>query len=189
MTGERGHYEVAAGRDATPYLRALEQFAHGVGLIPEQIWDAPDLPERHFRCGGPTNAAVPLVWAHSEYVKLCRSQAEGKVFDVIEPVRDRYVTGNARGEPIEIWKFNRQIASIPVGTPLRIQAGAPFQLRWTSGDWQDSTQVASRSTGVGIEFVDLAPNDRAAIRFMFFWVEENRWEDESYMVEVRGGDR
>jgi glucoamylase len=185
MTGERGHYEVAAGRDATPYLRALEKFAHGVGLIPEQIWDAPDLPARHFRCGGPTNAAVPLVWAHSEYVKLCRSHAEGKVFDVLEPVRDRYVTGNARGKPIEIWKFNRRVTSIPAGTLLRVQAGAPFQLRWTSDDWQDSTQAASTPTGVGIEFVDLAPSERAAIRFTFFWVEENRWEDDSYAVEVR----
>jgi glucoamylase len=39
LTGERGHYEIAAGRDPGPYLRALENFAQGVGLIPEQIWD------------------------------------------------------------------------------------------------------------------------------------------------------
>src|SRR5207253_8812022 len=29
LTGERGHYEIAAGRDAGPYLRALEPFAQG----------------------------------------------------------------------------------------------------------------------------------------------------------------
>jgi glucoamylase len=121
-------------------------------------------------------------------VKLCRSQAEGKVFDVIPPVRDRYVTGNARGKPIEIWKFNRQITWIPTGMQLRIQASAPFQLRWTSDDWRDATQMTSTSTGVGIEFVDLVPGERAAIRFMFFWVQENRWEDDSYAVEVRGTD-
>jgi glucoamylase len=45
LTGERGHYEIAAGRDPGPYLRALEN-AQGIGLIPEQIWDSPDIPAR-----------------------------------------------------------------------------------------------------------------------------------------------
>jgi glucoamylase len=177
---------VAAGRDATPYLRALEGFAHGIGLIPEQIWDEPDLPERHFHCGGPTNAAVPLVWAHSEYVKLHRSQAEGKVFDMFDSVRDRYVTHRTRRDPIEVWKFNRRIPAISEGTLLRIQAASPFRLRRTIDGLEHSTEVASTATGVGIEFVDIAPLDReTVIRFTFFWVEEDRWEDESYSVEVR----
>jgi glucoamylase len=59
--GERGHYEIAAGHDPAPYLRALENFAQGIGLIPEQIWDAPDMPSHFFHFGGPTDAAVPLV--------------------------------------------------------------------------------------------------------------------------------
>ena len=84
LTGERGHYEIAAGGDAGPYLRAMERFAPGIGLIPEQIWDAPDLPSRHLRFGGPTGAALPLLWAHAEYVKLQRSAADGKIFDLIE---------------------------------------------------------------------------------------------------------
>ena len=67
LTGERGHYELAAGRDAIPYLRTLESFAVGIGLIPEQIWDQPNKPEMLLRCGGPTDAALPLVWAHAEY--------------------------------------------------------------------------------------------------------------------------
>jgi glucoamylase len=187
LTGERGHYEVAAGRDATPHLRALEGFAHGIGLIPEQIWDAPDCPERHFRLGGPTNAAVPLVWAHSEYVKLYRSQAEGKVFDLMEPVVDRYVLGNRRSKAMDVWKFNRRIETIPTGTLLRIQAASPFRLRWTANEWQSVDDVASTSTGVGIEFIDIMPAPQSApIRFTFFWVQENRWEDERHSVEIRG---
>jgi glucoamylase len=47
LTGERGHYGIAAGRDSGPYLRALENFSQGIGLIPEQIWDGPDLAARH----------------------------------------------------------------------------------------------------------------------------------------------
>ena len=49
LTAERGYYELAAGRDPGPYLGALENFSSGIGLIPEQIWDAPDLQSRHLR--------------------------------------------------------------------------------------------------------------------------------------------
>jgi glucoamylase len=70
LTGERGHYEMAAGRDATHYLRAMENFSQGMGLMPEQIWDGPDPPNHYLRFGGTTDAAMPLLWAHSEYVKL-----------------------------------------------------------------------------------------------------------------------
>jgi len=183
LTGERGHYEVAAGRDATLYLRTLERFAHGIGLIPEQVWDEPDLPERHFRRGGPTNSAVPLVWAHSEYVKLHRSQEEGQVFDMIDPVRDRYITHREPRDPMEVWKFNRPIPAIAAGTRLRIQAASPFWLRWTADEWQSSTIVESTPTGIGVDFVDIMPHQQQTrIRFAFFWVHEDRWENESYTV-------
>jgi hypothetical protein len=72
-------------------LRALENFSQGIGLIPEQIWDGPDLAARHLRFGGATNAAVPLLWAYSEYVKLHRSAADDRVFDFVEPAYERYV--------------------------------------------------------------------------------------------------
>jgi glucoamylase len=64
LTGERGHYEIAAGRDPLPYLRALEDFSQGIGLMPEQIWDGPDLPP-YLCLGRSTDAAMPLLWAHS----------------------------------------------------------------------------------------------------------------------------
>src|SRR5713101_4374514 len=43
LTGERGHYELAAGRGAERYIRAMESFATPTQLLPEQIWDRPDL--------------------------------------------------------------------------------------------------------------------------------------------------
>ena len=51
LTGERAHYELAAGRDVTPYIQALEGFSSQGGMLPEQIWDAPDLPERGLLLG------------------------------------------------------------------------------------------------------------------------------------------
>jgi glucoamylase len=187
MTGERGHYEIAAGRDAGPYLRALENFSVGIGLIPEQIWDAPDVASRYLRLGGPTGSAQPLLWAHAEYVKLHRSAADRKVFDLIEAAYDRYVRGNGQRRPLEVWKFNRQVRTIEAGTILRIQASSPFLLHWTTDYWQHSTDAKSKPTAIGIEFVDIpVPQQEAApIRFTLFWTEENRWEEKDYAVKVR----
>jgi glucoamylase len=187
MTGERGHYEIAAGRDAGPYLHALENFSVGIGLIPEQIWDAPDVASRHLRLGGPTGSAQPLLWAHAEYVKLHRSAADGKVFDLIEAAYDRYVLGNGKRRPIEVWKFNRQVQMVESGSILRIQASSPFLLHWTSDDWQHSTDTRSNGTAIGLEFADIPipQQQETPIRFTLLWMEENRWEGKDYAVKVR----
>src|SRR5207244_1298687 len=90
LTGERGHYELAAGRDVLPFLRALEGFATSTGLIAEQVWDEPDRPEIHMFRGRPTGGAMPLLWAHAEYIKLVRSAVEGRMIDLVPEVTDRY---------------------------------------------------------------------------------------------------
>ena len=40
LTGERGHYELAAGRDPQAFIAAMENFANQGGMITEQLWDA-----------------------------------------------------------------------------------------------------------------------------------------------------
>ena len=96
LTGERGHYELAAGRDVGPYVRAIERFATAAGLLPEQVWDAPDRPEARMQLGRPTGAAMPLMWAHAEYIKLLRSARDGQVFDRIPSVVERYQGSQAQ---------------------------------------------------------------------------------------------
>src|SRR5207245_7560548 len=108
LTGERGHYELAAGRGAERYIRAMESFATNTRLLPEQIWDRPDLPTSLLFHGRPTGAAMPLMWAHAEYIKLLRSAADGQVFDLIPEVADRYLHPHQR-LPLEVWKLNRQV--------------------------------------------------------------------------------
>ena len=120
---------------------------------------------------------MPLLWAHSEYVKLQRSAADGKVFDRIDAAYDRYVAGSFERNAIEVWKFNRQVQMVPAGTLLRIQANSPFLLHWTSDEWQTSTDTRSTATTLGIDFADIqVPHQDRPIRFTFLWTEENRWE-------------
>ena len=46
LAGERAHYELAAGRPqaAEDLLRVMELSTEGGRLIPEQVWDADDIP-------------------------------------------------------------------------------------------------------------------------------------------------
>ena len=81
LTGERGHYELAAGRDPMPFIRAMENFANSGGMITEQLWDTDDLPDGTMKRGQPTGAAMPLCWSHAEYVALVRSRHDGVCFD------------------------------------------------------------------------------------------------------------
>jgi len=188
LTGERGHYELAAGRAPAPYLRALEGFASPTGLLPEQVWDEPDRPDLFMFLGRPTGSARPLMWAHAEYIKLLRSAADGKVFDLIPEVADRYLSGGKRCKPMEIWKHNRQVPAVRQGSVLRIQAGAPFLLRWTRDDWGTAEDSRSTPTSLGIEYFDIAirPPQGGRIRFTFFWIDAGTWEGRDFEVTVRG---
>ena len=191
LTGERGHYELAAGRAPGPYLRAMEGFASPTGLLPEQVWDEPDRPDLFMFLGRPTGSARPLMWAHAEYIKLLRSAADGKVFDLVPEVADRYLSGRRGCKPMEIWKHNRQVSAVRQGFILRIQAGAPFLLHWTRDDWGTAEDSRSTPTSLGIEYLDIAilPEPGGRIRFTFFWTDAGRWEGKDFEVAVVGRER
>ena len=75
--------------------------------------------------GKATGSAIPLMWAHADFVKLLRSVVDKKSFDLIDPVAQRYRDAPTSGVPrqaIEVWKMNRQVRSVPAGGLLRIQA-------------------------------------------------------------------
>ncbi len=186
LTGERAHYELAAGRSADPFIRALEGFTHGIGLLPEQVWDEPDRPERHLHLGRPAGGAMPLMWAHAEYIKLLRSVQDGQIFDFIPEVADRYQR-RTECKTLEVWKFNRQPRSVKREFTLRIQAPAPFRLRWSRDGWRTVGDTPSSPTTLGIEFVDISipQTQQVPIRFTFFWTASGRWEGWDYMVTVR----
>jgi len=182
---ERATYELAAGRDITVFLKAAGAFSTGVGLFPEQIWDAPDIPEQHMFFGKATGAAIPLMWAHAEYVKLLRSMVDNKIFDRINAVAERYCNDNPR-RVIEVWKMNRQVRKVPAGGVLRIQAEAAFVLHWSDDEWHTARDTNSTSTALGIDFVDLQVDaaQKAPLRFTFHWSDGNRWEGMDYAVEI-----
>ncbi|MDG6926198.1 MAG: glucan 1,4-alpha-glucosidase, partial [Nitrososphaerota archaeon] len=187
LTGERGHYEIAAGRDPKQYIRAMERFASTGGLLPEQIWDEPDNDDAHLHFGRPTGSAMPLMWAHGEYVKLLRSARDGKVFDLIPEVAQRYIVDRSRCKKLEVWKPNRQVAAVRSGCTIRIQTTHAFRLHWSLDGWATVVDTPSVTTPLGIHYVDIdpAPGQKGQLRFTFRWDEGSRWEGRDYLVELR----
>ncbi|MBI4832451.1 MAG: glucan 1,4-alpha-glucosidase, partial [Candidatus Lindowbacteria bacterium] len=186
LTGERGHYELAAGRDPKPHIRAMELFASRGGMIPEQIWDEPDRPELGLFLGRFTGSAMPLMWAHAEYIKLLRSTADGRVFDFIPAVADRYCSGKGRKD-LEVWKPVRRVRRVMRGQTLRVQAPAAFRLRWTVDEWETVNDTTGASTNLGIYFTDIpiGHDQKAPIRFTFYWTDKGEWEGKDYLVKVK----
>lgn len=183
LTGERAHYELLAGRheEAVRLLQAMEQFAGDGGLLPEQVWDRHDIPERGLYLGRPSGSAMPLAWAHAEYIKLRRSLADGRVFDTPELTRRRYIEEKT-GSPLVIWDLSHRRPEMPPGKILRIQTNAPARITWKT-DRHDGGRVSTRDSGLGVHFADL-PTDRlpeeSVVQFEFDsikakWVDKRNW--------------
>jgi glucoamylase len=167
-------------------IRTIERFAFRGRMLPEQVWDSPDLQASEMYLGKPAGSAMPLMWAHSEYVRLLRSVTDGHVFDLIPIVADRYLQCRGRKD-LEVWKHSRQVRNVIAGHQLRIQASDAFRLHWTNNEWATASDTLSTSTGIGIEFADIAiPDDQSApMQFTFFWIPGNRWEGRNYTVRIK----
>lgn len=185
LTGERAHYELAAGRDVARFIQAMESFASPTGMLPEQVWDEADRPPVYMYSGRPTGSAMPLMWAHAEYIKLLRSVTDGRVFDRVEEVAERYQT-HTDCALLEIWKPNRWARTVQAGWTLRIQAPGSFLLRWSRDEWQTAQDTMSTPTTLGISFIDIPVSleQRAPIRFTFQWLPSGAWEGRDYLVAI-----
>ncbi|MGH9616159.1 MAG: glycoside hydrolase family 15 protein [Acidobacteriaceae bacterium] len=185
LAGERAHYELAAGNDIAPFIRAIEQFSSEGGLLPEQIWDAPDLPEKGMFLGRPSGSAMPLAWAHSEYIKLLRSREDGEVFDRVGPVERRYGRGR-RELAIEICKRDHLLARIGPGKTLRVIESSPFRVVWSQDGWKTNQTTESKDVCGSVCYADIPIRKQAGgnLSFTFYWTEQNRWEGRNYDVSI-----
>ncbi len=191
LTGERGHYELAAGRDPRPFVEALEKFANAGNLLPEQLWDDADTPDGRMRFGRPSGSAMPLCWSHAEYLSLVRSAHDGRVFDRVEPAWRRYVENPAANvPPPECWTFRHRVRTVPAGGTLRLIVEAAALVRWSPDGWQTVHDLETTPSGLpGLWFADLpADGGGGALAWTFCWVESGRWEGENFQVALRGAD-
>ena len=189
LAGERAHYEIAAGRPeiAEALLRVMEESPAGASrLIPEQAWDSADLPELELFMGKPTGSACPLVWAHSEYIKLRRSLRDGRVFDQPPQTVQRYLVEKRRCD-FFLWIFNNKARTMPCGKILRIALLKPATVHWSKDNWNTAVDTHTRDTNLGVHIVDI-PTDKMPVAhtvvFTFRWEPDGQWEGVDYSVRV-----
>ena len=188
LSGERAHYELARGNATTAarLQRSFEAMAGPGGLLPEQTWDSADIPERELLLGRPAGSAMPLVWAHAEYLKLVRSLGDGRVYDLPPQTRDRYLVRKT-GSVLRGWRFNQKLRVLPAGCTLRIELLAPARIRCTLDDWRSSTDSDTRPSGLGTHYLDIATAALpagATVAFSPYWIDAARWEGVNFTVTV-----
>jgi glucoamylase len=188
LTGERAHYELAAGRpeEAKRLLATFEAAASPGGLLPEQIWDSEDIPERELFLGRPSGSAMPLVWAHAEHIKLLRSLRDGAVFDMPPQTYARYVKTKPKPAPV-VWRTTSRIGRMAMGRTLRFEALEPASVRWSSDNWSTIADSVCSATGLGTFICDLPTQLLAAgdiVRFTVRWTRQDRWEGNDFSVMI-----
>ncbi len=190
MAGERAHYELALGNhdEARRLLATLEASSSAGGLIPEQIWDTDDVPDHDLVRGKPSGSAMPLVWAHSEHLKLLRSLRDGVVFDTPPQVSRRYAVDKTESK-LSGWRFSNVATTLVAGKTLRIQLLEQARVHWSSDGWATAHDIETSPTTFGLHFADLdtgALASGAIVAFTFHWTEADRWEGRDFSVEVCG---
>ncbi len=110
MTAERGEHELATGSPTTAadLLGGMARTASGVGLIPEQVWENPDLAPSPFgtpsECasigfqnGKAAGSASPLTWSAASFARLSANIRAGRLLEQPADTVARYVTNTQQG--------------------------------------------------------------------------------------------
>ena len=110
LSGERAESDIAAGQSsaAAGLLNAMLNFSSGVGLVPEQAWEDPDLAPSAYG-SDPTTAAIgftdgkaagsasPLTWAQAQELRLIMGLGDGRTVETPDVTTDRYVASGPPG--------------------------------------------------------------------------------------------
>jgi len=156
------------------------RFLDSIAQIDAQSWNAL------------AGSAQPLVWAHAEYLKLLRSAADGRVFDRISVVAERYAVESGKRtftNHIEIFEITRPVSTIFSGYTLRIVDREHFRVVYTLDNWVTTLSKDARAVGYPGSFVDIptAADQEGPITFTLAWPGqdgEERWLGRNIDVSV-----
>ena len=197
LVGERGHLALQSGEDPLPYLQTMWRCASAGGLLPEQVWDASAIPELGLLPGRPSGAAMPLLWAHAEFLKLLVARERGRPIEWLDRT-ERYFGHRAIGSPGQgrgpgeggaatVWHWRDEVpaARVPYGKSLAIEDRTPFTLRMGFDGWQRVEDRRAARTPFGLWSVVLSQQELALARELNFTRRhESGWEGIDYRIEL-----
>ena len=109
LTGERAHYELAAGRTGRRRNGCCARWRRSpttAVCCRNRSGTSPTSRSGSCSSAGRRGSAMPLVWAHAEYVKLRRSLHDGRVFDMPHQTVERYLEKKT-DSPRVVWRFEQ----------------------------------------------------------------------------------
>ena len=186
LCGEVGHYAMQRGNDATPFLATMVAMTGRGGLIPEQVWDAAPIPSRNLHPGRPTGSAMPLVWAHAEFLKLAASRDSGQPAELLASVWKRWKGRRPRAGS---WHWTERIPfeALPAGRALLVEHDRPFILHAGTDGWRDGRDLASQPLGLdrhGVRLEPAALRDHTSVEFTRRVGDS--WEQRDWAVRLGG---
>jgi carbohydrate-binding DOMON domain-containing protein len=153
LSAERGEQALATGSPAFAgqLLGAIDAMSSGVGLVPEQDWDVPDVAASPFGTdpttasigfvnGKPAGSAAPLTWGAASQVRLTADLTAGRAIERPAQTVDRYITHTQKGTALTV-----------TSPPDQTVATDPIQVSGTAvpGATIDVADVAATTTHVG----------------------------------------
>jgi glucoamylase len=186
LTGERGHFELQRGNDPMPYLEMMTRMTGPTGLIPEQVWDAPAVPKRLLGPGKPTGSAMPLVWAHAEFLKLLCAREQKRPIELLRSVEQHFQNKAARGGTWH-WRTDTPFDALPAQRDLLVEMERPFVLHMGFDGWQaiedrPSTPLPFGRHGVRLRRAELA--GRSVLDFTCYFVKDSKWEGRDHSIKL-----
>jgi glucoamylase len=204
LVGERGHLALQSGEDPLPFLQTMWRCASPGGLLPEQVWDANPIPALELAPGRPSGSAMPLVWAHAEFLKLLVARERGRPVEWLASVEEHFghrplahgrETPSARANgangrsAIWHWRDEVPVARLPAGKSLAVEDRAPFTLHLGFDGWQRIEDRPAEPGAFGIWSVVLTEQELIAAEELNFTRKyENGWENRDHRVAVERGE-
>jgi glucoamylase len=158
LAGERAEYQLAVGdrAGALALLLAMGRFGGGVGLIPEQDWELPDLAASPWgtdpatasiglRDGAPAGSSAPLNWSLGQYVRLVQDIGQDRLLDRPSNTTARYLrhaqeqTSLVVDAPADL----SAVAASPVAVGGRTLPGNTVTIAATNTDQGGATTTVS----------------------------------------------
>ena len=158
LTEERGEYDVSSGQTsaAVTLLNTMQNFGSGVGLIPEQDWELPNLAASPFgtdptiasigfQNGEPAGSAAPLTWSAGVYVRLMRDIVANKLLEQPANTYNRYVAHQQGQTSLTVTSpaNNSPVNGSPVTVTGTSAPGNTIYVSATNTDNNSQTTVAT----------------------------------------------
>jgi glucan 1,4-alpha-glucosidase len=158
LSAERAEQTLASGdtAGAASLLQGMRAFASGVGLIPEQDWEFPDLAASPFGTdptlasigftnGGAAGSASPLTWSAASFVRLTADLAAGRNVVLPAVTSSRYVAHTQGTTTLTVTSpaDGSAVAGSPVMVTGTTAPGNQVYVSATNTDANSATTLAS----------------------------------------------